>query len=84
LYLDSFDTGTPEQIIGACNHQLKEAQAAINKLGPKSLILLDDIHGSFPDFRGGKGELSIKYLTNNGWKITNYDGEAKQVLLERI
>lgn len=84
LYLDSFDTGTPEQIIGACNHQLKEVQAAMDKLGPSALILLDDIHGNFPDFRGGKGELSIKYLTNNGWKIINYDREAKQVLLERM
>lgn len=83
LYLDSFDTGTPEQIVGACNHQLKEVKAAIDKLDKKALILLDDVHGIFPDFKGGKAELSLKYLLENGWDISNYAVKDNQVLLER-
>ena len=70
LYLDSLDGHDP---IAASNHQLKEAQIAIEKLHDKSLILLDD--------KGSKTNLSINFLTKNNFKIiyeTNH-----QVLLSR-
>ena len=70
LYLDSLDGHDP---IAASNHQLKEAQIAIEKLHKKSLILLDD--------KGSKTNLSIDFLTKNNFKIiyeTNH-----QVLLSQ-
>mgnify|MGYP001298040853 CR=1 FL=1 len=57
LYLDSLDGQMP----GANEHQLKEAQIALNKMNINGLILLDD--------KGQKTELSTKFLSNNGWKI---------------
>ena len=70
LYLDSLDGHDP---IAASNHQLKEAQIAIEKLHDKSLILLDD--------KGSKTNSSIDFLIKNNFKIiyeTNY-----QVLLSQ-
>ena len=70
LYLDSLDGHDP---IAASNHQLLEAQIAIEKLHDKSLILLDD--------KGSKTNLSINFLKENNFKIifeTDY-----QVLLSK-
>ena len=70
LYLDSLDGHNP---IAASNHQLKEAQIAINRLHNKSLILLDD--------KGSKTNLSINFFKENEYKIifeTDY-----QVLLSK-
>lgn len=70
LYLDSLDGHNP---IAASNHQLKEAQIAINRLHNKSLILLDD--------KGSKTNLSINFFKENNYKIileTDY-----QVLLSK-
>ncbi len=70
LYLDSLDGHNP---IAASNHQLKEAQIAINRLHNKSLILLDD--------KGSKTNLSINFFKENKYKIifeTDY-----QVLLSK-
>ena len=70
LYLDSLDGHDP---IAASNHQLKEAQIAIEKIHNKSLILLDD--------KGSKTNLSIDFLKKNNFKIiyeTNH-----QVLLSQ-
>ena len=58
LYLDSLDGHDP---IAASNHQLKEAQIAIEKIHNKSLILLDD--------KGSKTNLSIDFLKKNNFKI---------------
>jgi hypothetical protein len=70
LYLDSLDGHDP---IAASNHQLKEAQIAIEKLHDKSLILLDD--------KGSKTNLSINFFIKNNFKIiyeTNH-----QILLSK-
>ena len=70
LYLDSLDGHDP---IAASNHQLKEAQIAMEKIHDKSLILLDD--------KGSKTNLSINFLKKNNFKIiyeTNH-----QVLLSQ-
>ena len=70
LYLDSLDGHDP---VAASNHQLMEAQIAIEKLHDKSLILLDD--------KGSKTNLSIDFLKKNSFKIifeTDY-----QVLLSK-
>ena len=70
LYLDSLDGN----ISGSSEHQLKEAKLSINKLNENGLILLDD--------KGGKTNLSIPYLNDNGWKII-FENE-QQVLLSKI
>lgn len=70
LYLDSLDGHDP---IAASNHQLKEAQIAVEKLHDKSLILLDD--------KGSKTNLSISFLKKKNFNIifeTDY-----QVLLSK-
>jgi len=80
LFLDSFDTHQSDQkiIAAACNHQLREIQAAYRCLHSKSLVLLDDI----PDgaYQGGKGALSIPWLLSGGWKVLHH--RETQVLLE--
>jgi|TARA_B100001964_G_scaffold72961_1_gene82697 hypothetical protein len=71
LYLDSYDGHNPEK---ASNHQLKEIKVAVKKIHKNSLILLDD--------KGAKTNLSINFLSNNGFKIiheTDY-----QVLFDKI
>ena len=60
LYLDSFD-GHDSKL--ASEHQLKEAEASINKLHYNSLILLDD--------KGAKTNLSIDFYKKNGFKVIN-------------
>lgn len=55
LYLDSLDSESPL----AHEHQLKEIQAAYNKLHQNSIVLLDDL--------GSKTNLSIKFLRENNW-----------------
>ena len=58
LYLDSFDGHDP---IKASEHQLKEAEASIDKLHSNSLILLDD--------KGSKTNLSIEFFKKKRFKI---------------
>lgn len=58
LYLDSFDGHNVEL---ASRHQLKEAQASINKLSTNSLVLLDD--------KGAKTLYSLEFFNKNGFKI---------------
>lgn len=68
LYLDSFDChetvpADSPIIKNAQEHQLKEIQAAWDKLTDNSIILLDD--SGFES--GGKTELTRKFLRENGW-----------------
>ena len=58
LYLDSYDGHDP---IKASEHQLKEAEASIDKLHSKSLILLDD--------KGSKTNLSIEFYQKKRFNI---------------
>ena len=67
LYLDSFDGHDP---IKASEHQLKEAEAAIDKLHLNSLVLLDD--------KSAKTNLSIDFFKKNGFKTIN---ETKNQIL---
>jgi len=76
LYLDSFDS-YPGQESEAQNHQLQEIKNAIPKINKNGLILIDDIGD---DLMGGKGELSIPFLKQEGWKIINHDKSNRQVL----
>ncbi len=68
LYLDSLDSGEP----GSAEHNLNEAKAAVDKLGPKSLVAVDDTtfgHGGW----SGKGALTVPYLLSTGWQAA-YSG----------
>lgn len=71
LYLDSFDAGPPgdPRVAAACRHQLAEIEAAYDKLDPDALVILDDV---LPDYRNGKGELSVPYLLDRGWRILSH------------
>lgn len=80
LYLDSYDTGgDQENVFNACFHQLKEAGAALRRLHPNAIVMMDDIP---TDFKNGKGELSIPFFLGNGFKIINY--QEPQIILGRI
>ena len=70
LYLDSFDGHDVEL---ASKHQLNEAKAAIDKLGPDSLVMLDD--------KGAKTLYSLNFFLKNGFKII--DESNNQLLLSR-
>lgn len=69
LFLDSYDY-TKEDQKPCAEHQLKELKAAEKNLNNTSLILIDDIF-DVKEFTG-KGQLSIPYLLNKGWKIISY------------
>jgi hypothetical protein len=58
LYLDSLDGHNTEK---ASLHQLNEIKVSIDKLHSKSIVLLDD--------KGSKTNLSLKFLTQNKFKI---------------
>ena len=65
LYLDSMDVPIHEGAdrIPCQQHNLKEFQAAENKLHQHSIVLLDDY------FNGnGKGRLTEQYMMKNGWR----------------
>src|SRR5262249_8735059 len=64
LYLDSCDylEDEPGRSISQV-HQLKEIGAAIDKLSPGAVVLLDD--NDFPS--GGKTKLSKQFLSDQGW-----------------
>lgn len=72
LFLDSFDTHQSDEdvISAACNHQLKEIEAAYRCLHSKSLVLLDDIPEG--PAQGGKGGLSIPWLMERDWKVLHH------------
>ena len=80
LYLDSFDAGPPgdPRVKEACKHQLREIEAAYDKLEEDALVVLDDVPA---DFRNGKGELSVPYLLDRGWQILSH--QETQVILAR-
>ena len=82
LYLDSYDSSSWDRSIiePACKHQLAEIQSAADKLHNDSLVLLDDVPD---DFVGGKSELSIPWMLENGFVILNHCKKSKQVLLSR-
>ena len=60
LYLDSFDG---HDAVKASEHQLREAEASIDKLHKNSLVLLDD--------KGAKTNLSIDFYKKKGFKVIN-------------
>ena len=68
LYLDSLDG---HDIVKSSEHQLHEAETAINKLHQNSLVLLDD--------KGKKTTKSLPFLLRNKFKIINETNE--QILL---
>ncbi len=70
LYLDSLDGHDP---VGASKHQLNEAKVVIDKLHPKSLVLLDD--------KGSKTNLSIPFFIQNNFKVL-YETDH-QILLSK-
>jgi hypothetical protein len=55
LYLDSVDS----HVSGSAEHQLKEIEAAFDKIHNKTIILLDDL--------GQKTKLSIPFLQEKNW-----------------
>jgi hypothetical protein len=64
LYLDSCDYFEDEPRLSICQiHQLKEIEAAFDKLSPGAVVLLDDNALPF----GGKTRLSKKFLSDRGW-----------------
>jgi hypothetical protein len=63
LYLDSYDYD-PAKGDAAARHQLAEAQAAADKLTPRSIVMVDDVFGTIGH---GKGALSIPFLQDRGW-----------------
>lgn len=78
LYLDSmdcpeYDEPDSPQLMASQEHQLKEIQAAWDKLTDKSVILLDD--NNFAN--GGKCKLTTQFLLDQGWTPLLAD---KQVL----
>jgi predicted O-methyltransferase YrrM len=63
LYLDSYDMGdSAEQAKAAENHQLKEIDAAWEKLSANAIILLDDCNF----IQGGKTGLTRSFLDAQG------------------
>lgn len=79
LFLDSFDYCGDDENIRACHmHSLNEVKAAWDKLNDHCFILIDDV---FDSRWAGKGELSIPYLLDNGFKLSYFTDQ--QVLLER-
>ena len=68
LYLDSLDGHDPAK---SSQHQLHEAETAINKLHKNSLVLLDD--------KGLKTTKSLAFFLKNKFKIINETNE--QILL---
>ncbi len=87
LYLDSYDSDWTnlETIKAACQHQYNEIISAFDKLHNKCYVLLDDVR---KDLKGGKSELSSKYLLDNGYEIKLFmpdDGFGNgQLLLGKI
>lgn len=79
LFLDSYDYCGDEENIRKCHtHQLNEVKAAMDKLSPICLVLIDDV---FDTQWNGKGKLSIPYLIENGFEILHF--LDTQVLLFR-
>ena len=64
LYLDSLDTNEPSH----ASHALQETRAALENLGPKSLIVFDDTPWNQGQWLG-KGATAVPWLLQRGWKI---------------
>jgi endo-1,4-beta-mannosidase len=68
LYLDSMDCPIVDdpnypELVKSQQHNLAEFKAALPRLGPNSIVLLDD--NNFPN--GGKPKATKKFLIENGW-----------------
>jgi len=77
LYLDSMDCPIDDEpnspkLIASQQHQLKELEAAWDKLHDKSIVLLDDNNFS----NGGKCKLSIEFLKGQGWQCLFNDKQS--------
>ncbi|MCK4934113.1 MAG: glycosyltransferase family 2 protein [Simkaniaceae bacterium] len=75
IYLDSLDFEYWHPEISQ-KHHLEEIKCAYDKLGPNSVVMIDDCDLPF----GGKGKLVIEYLLDKGWKILE---EGYQVILSQ-
>ncbi|OGL43126.1 MAG: hypothetical protein A2W05_04995 [Candidatus Schekmanbacteria bacterium RBG_16_38_10] len=64
LYLDGFDS-TPGQELAASQKQLEEIIAALPKLSPSAMVLLDD--ADLPE--GGKAKFSSEYLKEHRFTL---------------
>jgi len=73
LYLDSLDTGC----LGYAETNLKEFQAAEPLLHDGSVVVIDDT----PGLGVGKGQLTVPYALNRGWRILY--GGYQMVLVKR-
>ena len=79
LYLDSYDyCGDPDNVARCHAHNLAEAEAALPKLSPGALVLIDDV---FDRDWSGKGRRTIPFLLGRGFRALHHI-EA-QVLLQR-
>lgn len=64
LYLDSLDYGPTRPLVSNCQaHQLKELEAAFDKLSSRAVVLLDDNDLPF----GGKTRLAKEFLAKHEW-----------------
>lgn len=68
LYLDSYDWG-PGREQDSQRHSLSEIQLSMHNLTPESIVVIDDT--KLKD--GGKGGLSVPWLTGQGWKVVYED-----------
>jgi spermidine synthase len=62
LYLDSMDPAGGDD--RAARHQLAEIEAAIDKMRPRGLIVLDDIRETVTE---GKAAYSVPFMKAHGW-----------------
>jgi len=79
LYLDSYDTGNGEKMRAACNHQLGEVVASLDKLTDDAIILSDDA----ATLDTGKVAYSVPFLREKGFKILWHSLELGQVALSK-
>jgi len=79
LYLDSYDTGNGEKMRAACNHQLGEVVASLDKLTDDAIILSDDA----ATLDTGKVAYSVPLLREKGFKILWHSLELGQVALSK-
>jgi hypothetical protein len=71
LYLDSMDTDVP----GCGEHALRELQAALPRLGDRSVVIIDDTAYQARSFRG-KGSQAVPWLLEHGWRLLDCGHQA--------
>lgn len=74
LYLDSFDLDTKDPF-PAMEFNLMEFKAAEDKLHDKSIVLIDDSHGTL-DNPSGKAGITAQYMLKSNWKCLYYGAQA--------